>query len=239
MTEHLGRQLIWHVGRLAGFVTMTVRYPEEELLVIMLSNVVGGSIFGLDTVRDSVEIRQRLGIAQAQINHPDLLILDEPAAALDPMGRHDVLEVMERLQKHTTIFYSTHILDDVQRVSDDVAILDHGELVAQAPIEELLTGSSGTVYWFVLRGDATQAQARIAGQPWVSNINVLSVDGEMSWQVTVTDEAAAEDQLLRLVLSDEGVNVTHFGRKTYELEEVFLNTVEGSRLEPVEGGDHG
>src|SRR5512138_2701323 len=58
--------------------------------------------------------RQRLGIAQAQVNYPDLLILDEPAASLDPMGRRDVLEVMERLREHTTIFYSTHILDDVQ-----------------------------------------------------------------------------------------------------------------------------
>ncbi len=183
--------------------------------------------------------RQRLGIAQAQISYPDLLILDEPAAALDPMGRHDVLEVMERLQKHTTIFYSTHILDDVQRVSDAVAILDHGELVAQAPIEELLTGSSGTVYSLALKGDASQAQARVAGQAWVSNINVLPGDGGTTWQVAVTDEAAAEAQLLRLVLSDEGVTVTNFGRKTFELEEVFLNTVEGSRLELAEGGDHG
>src|SRR6185295_16064064 len=74
--------------------------------------------------------RQRLGIAQAQINHPDLLILDEPAASLDPMGRRDVLEVMERLRQHTTIFYSTHILADVQRVSDTVAILNRGKLIA-------------------------------------------------------------------------------------------------------------
>ncbi len=70
--------------------------------------------------------RQRLGIAQAQVNYPDLLILDEPAASLDPMGRRDVLEVMERLKQHTTVFYSTHILSDVQRVSDTVAILNHG-----------------------------------------------------------------------------------------------------------------
>ena len=90
--------------------------------------------------------RQRLGIAQAQINFPDLLILDEPAAALDPMGRHDVLEVMERLRKHTTIFYSTHILGDVQKVSDTVAILKHGQLIAQAPIETLLAGNEGVVY---------------------------------------------------------------------------------------------
>jgi ABC-2 type transport system ATP-binding protein len=77
--------------------------------------------------------RQRLGIAQAQVNYPDLLILDEPAAALDPVGRRDVLDVMERLRAYTTIFYSTHILDDVERVSDYVAILDHGRMVASSP----------------------------------------------------------------------------------------------------------
>ncbi len=70
--------------------------------------------------------RQRLGIAQAQVNYPDLLILDEPAASLDPIGRRDVLEVMSKLRKYTTIFYSTHILDDVQRVSDTVVILEQG-----------------------------------------------------------------------------------------------------------------
>ena len=71
------------------------------------------------------------------------MILDEPAASLDPQGRHDVLEVMERLRKYTTIFYSTHILEDVQRVSDTVAILNHGQLIAQAPIQTLLAGSGG------------------------------------------------------------------------------------------------
>ena len=81
--------------------------------------------------------RQRLGIAQAQVNYPDLLILDEPAASLDPLGRRDVLEVMSKLRKYTTVFYSTHILDDVQKVSDTVVILNKGELVAQGPIEEL------------------------------------------------------------------------------------------------------
>ena len=118
--------------------------------------------------------RQRLGIAQAQINYPDLLILDEPAAALDPMGRRDVLEVMERLQKHTTIFYSTHILDDVQRVSDAVAILNHGKLVAQAPIEELMAGSQGTIYSLVIEGDAGPAQERFALRPWVSDIEAVT-----------------------------------------------------------------
>ena len=173
--------------------------------------------------------RQRLGIAQAQINYPDLLILDEPAASLDPQGRRDVLEVMERLRKHTTIFYSTHILSDVQRVSDTVAILNKGQLIAQAPIEQLLAGSSGAiVYVLALKGAAAQAQQRVAGQPWVSSIKATPGNTHTDWQVTVTDEAAAEDQLLRLVLADAQVNVIEFGRKKYELEEVFLGLVEGS-----------
>ncbi|UCG26025.1 MAG: ABC transporter ATP-binding protein [Chloroflexota bacterium] len=171
--------------------------------------------------------RQRLGIAQAQVNHPDLLILDEPAASLDPMGRRDVLEVMERLRKHTTIFYSTHILDDVQRVSDAVAILNQGQLVAQAPIEELLTGTEGTIYSVDIEGDAGEVQYEIAEQPWVSSISVEPGDGQTTLQVAVTDEAAAKANLLRLVLADERLAVSSFGRKTYELEEVFLNIVEG------------
>jgi len=175
--------------------------------------------------------RQRLGIAQAQVNYPDLLILDEPAAALDPMGRRDVLEVMERLRKYTTVFYSTHILDDVQRVSDTVAILNHGKRVALAPIEELLAGSRGTSYSLVMEGDAGPAQERVRSQAWVADIEVVPGDGETAWQVAVTDEAAAKEQLLRLVLSDEQITVTRFGQKTYELEEIFMDI--------VEGGDHG
>jgi len=173
--------------------------------------------------------RQRLGIAQAQINYPDLLILDEPAASLDPQGRRDGLEVMERLRKHTTIFYSTHILSDVQRVSDTVAILNKGQLVAQAPIEQLLAGGSGsTIYVLALKGDPAQAQQRVAAQPWVAAIAVKTEQTHTDWQVTVTDEAAAEEQLLRLVLADAQVNVLEFGRKKYELEEVFLGLVEGN-----------
>ena len=173
--------------------------------------------------------RQRLGIAQAQINYPDLLILDEPAASLDPQGRRDVLEVMEKLRKHTTVFYSTHILSDVQRVSDTVAILNKGQLVAQAPIDQLLAGGGGsTIYVMSLKGDVTQARQRVAAQPWVSNIKVTPDNTHTDWQVTVTDEAAAEEQLLRVVLSDAQVHVLEFGRKKYELEEVFLGLVEGN-----------
>ncbi len=173
--------------------------------------------------------RQRLGIAQAQVNYPDLLILDEPAASLDPMGRYDVLAVMEKLRKHTTIFYSTHILEDVQRVSDTVAILNQGKLVAEAPIQELLAGKgSSAMYQVTLQGAAGRAQERIESQPWVQQILSTTEDGHTDWQVCVSDEDAAEDLLLRLILEDRALKVRRFGRKTYNLEEVFLSIIEGS-----------
>ncbi len=173
--------------------------------------------------------RQRLGIAQAQINYPDLLILDEPAASLDPQGRRDVLEVMERLRKYTTIFYSTHILDDVQRVSDTVAILNKGELVAQAPIDELLSGQGGSVYRLRLQGANAAVRAQVQAQPWVVSLGEQPVNGHVSWSVSVRDEAAAESQLLRLVLSDPQVTVAEFGRRQDNLEDVFLKIVEGGK----------
>ncbi len=173
--------------------------------------------------------RQRLGIAQAQINYPDLLILDEPAASLDPIGRRDVLEVMERLRKHTTIFYSTHILEDVQRVSDTVAILNRGRLIAQAPIQELMSGSDGVVYSLIVRGDGRTAQRSITGQPWISSVQVVSSNGSTSMQVKVTDEKIAETELLRLVLSDSQTTVIEFGRKKHNLEDVFLEIVSGDK----------
>jgi len=172
--------------------------------------------------------RQRLGIAQAQANYPDLLILDEPAASLDPMGRHDVLEVMERLRKHCTIFYSTHILEDVQRVSDTVCILDHGELVAQAPIQQLL-GNGGKQFRLETIGNAQGIRPLIAKQPWVTSVEAQPVDGRTEWQIQVTDSVVAEEQLVALAVSEPGVRVTAFGQIKVGLEDVFMNLV---------GGDH-
>jgi ABC-2 type transport system ATP-binding protein len=169
--------------------------------------------------------RQRLGIAQAQVNHPDLLVLDEPAAALDPLGRRDVLKIMERLREHTTIFYSTHILDDVQRVSDHVVILHQGRKVADAATSQLLDG--GCTYQLDLRGDSATAKNALESQPWVSEIVLSATENGDRMMVTVTDEEAGDALLLRSILGDDAVTVTGFGRKHHNLEDVFLHLVEG------------
>lgn len=82
-------------------------------------------------------MKQRLAIAQALIHGPDLLIMDEPTSALDPQGRKDVMDIMMKLKGKKTIFYSTHILDDVEKVSDRIGILHNGELILEDSIENL------------------------------------------------------------------------------------------------------
>jgi len=172
--------------------------------------------------------KQRLGIALAQVNYPDLLILDEPASALDPIGRQAVLDIMARLKKYTTIFYSTHILDDVQRVSDTVAILNHGELVASGPIESILNGKDVLVYTLAVKGAPSQLDSRLNELSWVTHTETVRRDGRSILQVSVNDGAVAEDHLLRTVLEDPAIIVTAFSRKKYELEEVFMEIVRGN-----------
>ncbi len=173
--------------------------------------------------------KQRLGIALAQVNYPDLLILDEPASALDPLGRQSVLEIMERLRKYTTIFYSTHILDDVQHVSDTVAILNQGKVVVSGPIEHILRGKEGVVYSVTLKGSPDGVGDRLKQQSWVAHAGVSRWNGSSTWQVSVSDEGAAERDLLRTILLAPDVTVTEFTRKKYELEEVFMEIVKGER----------
>ncbi|MCK6212020.1 ABC transporter ATP-binding protein [Georgenia sp. EYE_87] len=177
--------------------------------------------------------RQRLGIAQAQIHRPELLILDEPAAALDPLGRRDVLDIMRRLRESATVFYSTHILDDVQRVSDEVAILKDGRRVLQSPMEELLAGDDGIEYVLELTGPVGLAAAVLGAQPWVAAVEHRP-DGDRSVvTVRVSDDAAARRHLLRLVLRLDAVDVVGFGRRRSELEDVFLDVVGSGRHEHV------
>lgn len=207
----------------SNFFEMTPQRAEariaESLELVGLTGKADRSIKGF-----SGGERQRLGIAQAQLNEPDLLILDEPAAALDSMGRRDVLHIIERLRERSTIFYSTHILDDVERVSDMVAIVSQGKLVAQAPIDELL-GHGRSAYTVSFSGQPNGAMETLNAQPWVQDISAESHDGLHTWDVSVSDEQAAESQLLPILLHGQQVAVKSFGKSQTNLEDVFVSLV--------------
>jgi ABC-2 type transport system ATP-binding protein len=173
--------------------------------------------------------RQRLGIAQAQIHEPELLILDEPAASLDPLGRRDVLAILEGFRATSTVFYSTHLLDDVQRVSDTVCILNKGGIAAQGPISEILSAGSGTAFLVDVVGDVERARLALLAEPWVETVTVSGVDGSATLNVVVSDAQAAESRMQRVLLTDDSLVVKGFRRQTASLEDVFVSLVEGAR----------
>lgn len=84
-------------------------------------------------------MKQRLGIAQALLNEPKLLICDEPTSALDPLGRKEILDILFQVKGKTTVIFSTHILSDVERICDNIAVLNKGKIVLSGPMQEIKT----------------------------------------------------------------------------------------------------
>ena len=109
----------------------TQRRGEELLSLVGLGNIktaIGGFSRGM---------KQRLGIAQALLTHPKLLICDEPTSALDPVGRKEILDILRKISGTTTVLFSTHILSDVERICDRAALLGHGKIVVGGTLSEI------------------------------------------------------------------------------------------------------
>lgn len=170
-------------------------------------------------------MKQRLGVAQALINAPKLLLLDEPTSALDPIGRKDVLDIIESLRGRTTVFFSTHILGDVERVCDSVAILDHGRVLTQAPMSELRARYGQRSILIEVTDSADDIAALIAAREWVSvSAVVRKADGAI--EVTVTDMGRARQELPALIVAQRA-GLVRFEAGEVDLEDVFVELVGG------------
>ena len=171
--------------------------------------------------------RQRVGVAQALIGDPDLVILDEPSAGLDPTGRRDMLDLIQELRSETTVFYSTHILDDVERVSDTVVMISRGTVVAQGDIDEILTVSQ-TDYAVRIRGDAKALHARLVDEPWVESINARRHGEIEDWVVRLSDSSAVE-RLAPALVDGGGHDIIEFHLSDGRLEDAYLALVGADR----------
>ena len=115
---------------------------------------------------------QRLGLATALVSDPELLLLDEPCSALDPVGRREVLDLVARQRGRRTAIFSSHVLADVQEICDTVGVMREGRLVFQGPLDELLIGRATPAYRVRLRSDGEHESERVGAllraEPWVT-----------------------------------------------------------------------
>ena len=128
-------------GEIMGMKGSALKERAGELL----------SLVGLEGERHRIRgfsrgMKQRLGIAQALLGRPRLLICDEPTSALDPVGRKEILEILRTVREETTVLFSTHVLSDVERICTDVAVLDGGSLRIHGGLSEIKTKYRSETY---------------------------------------------------------------------------------------------
>jgi len=225
-----GRELLELVGRLHGLEGADLRARVAEILdraglTAAAERRIGGYSGGM---------RQRLGIAQAMLHRPRVLILDEPVSSLDPEGRRDLLGLISSLRGDATVLISTHVLSDVERICDRVAILHRGRLVTEGPLEELLAAHARPIFRLVpAAGQDDRVAALVAAlrtAPWSTDV---SPSGE-AIRITVSDPVAAAGAILPLVVAG-GVSLDAFERARPTLEDVFLELVGLPKPDELDG----
>lgn len=206
-----------YCARLFGMAQVDIKRRSAEILELVgLKEAAHRRIGGF-----SGGMIQRMGIAQALIHDPKVLILDEPTSSLDPAGRHEVLELIANLRGRATVFLSSHILTDVERVCDTVAIIHNGHLVLVADRQALMEQFALSVVELEFAQNHSPVPetflTMLQNQPWVKGIE----QEHNKLRVTVTDVEQGKRELLPL-LARHGVVLNRYEWVRPTLEEIFL-----------------
>lgn len=204
------REYLTLCGRISGIERGQLKRRTEELLELV----------GLDGETHRIRgfsrgMKQRLGIAQALLSRPRLLICDEPTSALDPVGRKEILDILLAVREQTTVLFSTHLLTDVERICTDVAILQDGAVAVQGDLAALrgAHGSPKYVVEVTHPADAERIQAAFPACVRAGETR-LELPGE------------AEDvfPVLRFV-TEQRITLIRLERREPTLESLFLEVV--------------
>ncbi|MCA0756785.1 ABC transporter ATP-binding protein [Paenibacillus sp. N4] len=225
-----GLEYVVYAGRLCGLPRSHAVSRAKELLERVGLNAAAKRRIG----SYSGGMKQRLGLAQALVHRPKLLVLDEPVSALDPIGRREVLELLQELKRETTVLFSTHVLPDAEELCDDVIIINKGAIALQGNIAEIRSRYRQPVIELELERDEPSLKwADAFAERHRSGTNVSSQTAGLIYDVSrqgasvrfsVTEVDAAREQLLG-ELAAEKVRVSRLQVGYTSLEDLFMKVV--------------
>ncbi|WP_321575612.1 ABC transporter ATP-binding protein [Paenibacillus guangzhouensis] len=214
-----GHEFVQYAGQLAGLTKQEAsRRTKEWLDIVGLQDAGKRRIGGY-----SGGMKQRLGLAQALIHRPKLLILDEPVSALDPIGRRDVIGILEQIRQETTVLFSTHILHDAEEICDDILLIEQGEIAVQGSLDQIRQAHSEPllVIETLSEGDAKKLEMAIRNKSYVRHI----VNNRQTLRVTVTAlEEAERGMMAEAVQHQIFIRKLEAGYST--LEDLFMKVVQ-------------
>lgn len=207
--------------RLCGEITGLSREVTQDRSKELLSMV------GLENTNRRIRgfsrgMKQRLGIAQALLNEPRLLICDEPTSALDPIGRKEILDILSIARERTTIVFSTHILSDVERIADSIGVINDGKLILEGPVQEIKNMKRKDTIKLILSNPemAKELMSRINELPFVLEV-VLEKEGIL---IKLTNAEEFGKEILSLLVRED-ILILRYEILEPSLENVFLEVV--------------
>ncbi|TQR17322.1 ABC transporter ATP-binding protein [Psychrobacillus vulpis] len=201
------------VAKLSGVEPKMAKLEAEKTL-----EFVGlGSAKNKKTGTFSGGMKQRLGLAQAIVHKPALLLLDEPVSALDPIGRREIMNLLKELQANTTILYSTHILNDAEEMTDQLLFLRKGKLVEQGSMREVREKYANPLYKMYF-SSSEEAALFVEMSPWPTR-----QEGPVAF-ISIEDGKPKMQEVL-LKLANSNLSLSKVERATASLEEIFLQVV--------------
>ena len=210
------REYLMLCGQIVGLDNSVCKDRANELLSLVGLTEHNKKIRGF-----SRGMKQRLGIAQALLAKPKLLICDEPTSALDPLGRKEILDILTSVKKDTTVLFSTHILSDVEKICDNIAFLNQGKITITGTIDEIKRNRCSEGF-----------EIEVSNENEADSIAKRFDGSKRKTRNTLLYENKPDELLMELMkyLTDQGIVPLKIEKLEPTLEDLFIETVGGEEL---------
>jgi ABC-2 type transport system ATP-binding protein len=211
------REFLEMVGKLSGLSAKESKERSAELLELVgIANAKNRRIG-----KFSGGMKQRLGIAQAIIHRPKLIMLDEPVSALDPFGRREVLELLEKLKKEATVLFSTHILNDAEEVCESILFLHNGEIIESGTMDEFREKYHQSKIDLVFSQEASSFLETLSEHPQIDSIQI-----EGNKASIYTENLKVVKEVILTLAAKENWPIIKYEIGSISLEDVFMKVVQ-------------